>query len=571
MTSRASVRPSFVWLQVLLVAALACVALILADAFRAANSSHRVAERAIRDYASFAAWSYREHLTTAIRLGVDELLSPVNHGDALHNLRGIPDVDDMAKYMPWNAACDCHRPKRGPMPLRYVGFKLGSDTTKIGPNHTSKSSERPTPEMVMAIAAQETRPKEIIRISSAESHWINGLLTAVAHRKPRSTWGYDLTIAHRDSSTQIFASRLMAMDTGDTILYAVEYSKQALDSVLGAVLNAPDLLPPSLVATHGNSEILDVEVADASGALMYRTPRPVVWDLDANMTLPDSYGGLKIRMQIRPPMISTLLIGGLPASRVPLLLMMLALTITLCVFAGIQLRREAKFSNERTNFVASVSHELRTPLTQVRLVLDTLRLGRGNDETVREHALKVADREVLRLQHLVEAVLRFARGPRRNSAPRVATDAYAEAVMVAQEFQPLATPRNIVVEVTGDEGATVSLQNGALRQTLLNLLDNAVKYGRDNAPIVVDVRKRPGSGVTLSVRDSGPGVSATDRLRVWRPFERGEAAKARAAGGSGIGLTIVAEIAAEHGGKAWVEDAPGGGALFIVEIPERTT
>lgn len=559
-----SPRSSFVWLQVLLVAALACVVLILVEAFRAAQSSNLVAARAMRDYANFAAWSYREHLTTALRDGVDELLSPVNHGEGLHTDEHTPDVTTMGHYIKWNPTCLCHRPRKGPLPLRYVGFTLGSDTIKFGPNFSSQPKVG-----FLADAPQGIPVRVALRPDAEETLWINALLSQVARRTPNSAWGYDVTIARRDTTLRIFATRSMPMANGDTAIYAAEYTGAAIDSLLGAVLTARDLLPPSLVSQRNNADVMDLEVTDATGAVLYRTASTTNWEDDATTSLPESYGGLQIRTQLRPAQAGALLIGGVPASRVPVLLVMLALTATLCVFAAVQLRREARFATERSNFVANVSHELRTPLTQVRLVLDTLRLGRGGSEEARDHALKVADREVLRLQHLVEAVLRFARGPRRNKSPRVVTDAYAEAQLVANEFQPLASPRNIVVNVSGDEHASVSLQNGALRQILLNLLDNAVKYGRDDSTVTVELKNRVHGGVVLAVSDSGPGVPEADRAKIFRAFERGVAARERAVGGSGIGLTIVAEIAAEHGGRAWVETATGGGARFVVELPER--
>jgi signal transduction histidine kinase len=100
---------------------------------------------------------------------------------------------------------------------------------------------------------------------------------------------------------------------------------------------------------------------------------------------------------------------------------------------------------------------------------------------------------------------------------------------------------------------------------MLNLLDNALKYGRNGTVVSVDV-KRDDGGVRLSVRDHGDGVSDDERARIWRAFERGRTAENQATGGSGIGLTVVAEIAHEHGGDAWVEDAEGGGARFVVRL-----
>jgi signal transduction histidine kinase len=122
-------------------------------------------------------------------------------------------------------------------------------------------------------------------------------------------------------------------------------------------------------------------------------------------------------------MAEAILIGGVPESRVPILLVILVLAIGLTTVAAVQLRREVRFAAERAGFVANVSHELRTPLSQIRLVLDTLKLGRIDEPAARNQALQVADREALRLQHLVEGVLRFTRGTRPNETPRVATDA----------------------------------------------------------------------------------------------------------------------------------------------------
>jgi signal transduction histidine kinase len=555
-------RLAVIWLQLLLVGALACVVLILAEAFRAGHSSQLVAERALRDYADFAAWSYRQHLTTRLREAVDELLGPVNHGDGLHTSRTIPQARDLGHYVAWDERCLCHRPRRGPLPSRYLGFTLGADTLGVGVNLMKDGEDG----WLVDPPDGSGHTVPAIAYPPDESRWINDLLTATARQAGRSDWGYNVIVSRRDGAPRFFATRSMPTYQGDTIIYALEYPASAIDSLLSAVHAAGDLLPAALVASRNNREVLDVEISDADGRPLFATARTARWDLDATARIPDSYGGLRIRAQLRPELADKLLIGGLPRSRVPLLLLLLALSLGLSILAAVQLRREVRFASERASFVANVSHELRTPLTQVRLVLDTLRLGRGGDARARDESLGIADREVLRLQHLVEGVLRFSRGPGRDDSPRVPTDIAREARAVAREFQPLATPRGITIDVTGAESVQVPMQNGALRQVLLNLLDNAVKYGRDGAPVTVEVNQRPG-GARLSVSDRGPGVPPDERERIWRSFERGTGARQRAAGGSGIGLTIVREIAEEHGGRAWVEAAPGGGARFVVELP----
>jgi signal transduction histidine kinase len=110
------------------------------------------------------------------------------------------------------------------------------------------------------------------------------------------------------------------------------------------------------------------------------------------------------------------------------------------------------------------------------------------------------------------------------------------------------------------------LRPDALRRLLLNLLDNAVKYGPDGQTVKVGVTRHDGEA-WLSVADQGPGVEASEHESVWRPFQRGSAGSIAA--GSGIGLSVVRDVASVHGGRAWVEKAapPGSGARFVVALP----
>lgn len=556
-------RSAVLWLELLLVGALASVVLILAQTVRATGSSRIVAERALHDYAGFAAWSYREHLVTAMREAIDEVLGPVNHGEGLHTSPKIPPAGDLGHYLPWDQKCECHRPRHGPLPERYIGFTLGSDTLGIGVNLAPAGS----PGWLVDPPLDKPRAILAAGYAPAEVTWINSLLSGVARRQPRSNWGYDLIVARRDGAARVFATRSMPTTWGDTIVYAVEYPAAAVDAMLRGVLMSSDLLPPSLVAGRPNESVLDLEVSDSGGTPLFRTEDATPWDLDARSTLPESFGSLGVRAQLRPQLAGALLIGGTPRSGLPLLLSLLVLSVGLTIFAAVLLRREVRFASERAEFVANVSHELRTPLTQVRLVLDTLRLGREGGPEARAKALGIADRELLRLQHLVEGVLRFTRGKRSDDPPRIATDVSSEVRAVATEFQPLAEARDVTLAVVANGPVPATLQQGAFRQLLLNLLDNAVKYGGDRSTVTIAVTTGERGGARIAVSDAGPGVPVADRERIWRPFERGAAARSHAVGGSGIGLTIVRQIAEEHGGRAWVDDAPGGGARFIVDLP----
>ena len=557
-------RPATLWLQILLVGGLASAIIILVQVYRLQRSNWSVVERALRDYSTFASWSYGQHLSSRLRESVDELLGAVNHGDGLHPNPRIPDAREMGHFIAMDVECNCHRPDHGPMPLRYLAFTLGADTLGVGTNLAG-----PSVTGWLADSA-DTRAIRVpaFDISPDEVRWLNNLLSNVA-RGPASDWGYHVIIERRDSRVRFLATRSMPTTWGDTIVYAFEYQPASLDSVFRSVLSASDLLPASVVPSGANSDVLDVEITDATGSPMFQPMRTGRFDVSGVAELPQSFGGLRIRAQLKPEMAEAILIGGIPESRVPILLVILLLAVGLTVLAAVQLRREVRFAAERAGFVANVSHELRTPLSQIRLVLDTLKLGRGGDAATRDQALKVADREALRLQHLVEGVLRFTRGTRPDESPRVEMDATQEAKAVIEEFAPLAAPHGMTVTLSAPHVVKVRLQRGALRQVLLNLLDNAMKYGGDGTEVSVEVCTMAMGGARVRVDDNGPGVPPKERDRIWRPFERGGVARTRAAGGSGIGLTIVREIAEEHGGRAWVEPAPTGGARFVVELPDE--
>jgi signal transduction histidine kinase len=112
----------------------------------------------------------------------------------------------------------------------------------------------------------------------------------------------------------------------------------------------------------------------------------------------------------------------------------------------------------------------------------------------------------------------------------------------------------------------VSFDRDALRQILLNLLDNAVKYGPAGQTITVS-SEVVGDRARISVEDQGPGIPHVDRLRVWEPYVRLNRDVESATGGSGIGLSVVRELVTLHGGRTRAEGGPSGGARVVIELP----
>jgi signal transduction histidine kinase len=227
---------------------------------------------------------------------------------------------------------------------------------------------------------------------------------------------------------------------------------------------------------------------------------------------------LEVRVAIDRSAADTLLFGGMPHARLPLLFALLALTAALLAAALLLLRRETELTRLRGEFVASVSHELRTPLAQIRMFAETLMLGRTRSDGDRRRALEIIDQEARRLSSLVENVLLFARAERRRvtlvTQPVPLGDEIRDAI---DGFLPFCRSRNVRIRPELEDGVIAPVDRHALRQILLNLLDNALKYGPAGQEITVGLAVF-GTAARVWVDDEGPGIPAASRERIFDPF-----------------------------------------------------
>ena len=228
----------------------------------------------------------------------------------------------------------------------------------------------------------------------------------------------------------------------------------------------------------------------------------------------------------------------------------------------------------RSEFVSSVSHELRTPLTQIRMYSEMLRGGLLAEPAETERALRVIEKESTRLAMLVDRTLDFGRPAPTPVTAAAHTDVAAGIRDAVTAFAPLAAERGVNVIVDVANGAHAKIDRDALQQILLNLLENAVKYGPRGQTIRVGARVT--SDITcVWVEDQGPGVPAAEREAIWGAFQRGRAAERSNVVGYGMGLAVVRDLAAQFGGKASVQPATGAvssrdaapGARFVVDLP----
>ena len=551
------------WPLPLLLVSLALTAAAAVDAHRAVQSQRTMSSRAMREFASFAAWSYGQHLENRMQLMLGESLGAVNHGDNLHEQPPVPKAKNLAHYLPYDTRCECHRTRSGPRPAALFAFEIGAGELDVAVNTHRDPLEgwevdRPPPAVLPAGATPDYSP--------AERRWIVDTITRRTRSESRPNRGFTVLVGGAPAGARrVIAYTLMPTSWGDTMVYGVEYTREDFVGILGDILDNPALLPTTFTAQSRNRDVVIARVADAAGGPLFDSAPGERSGYDSQLALNPLHGALALNVSVRPQQASVLVFGGLPRSRLPFLLGVLALAATLSVVAVIQLRRETEIARMRSDFVANVSHELRTPLAQIRLFTETLRLGRANTPEQRDWSLGHIERETTRLGHLVENVLRFSRAGRPDVTHAVPIDPAAEASRIVAEFAPLAASRHVKIETDIVPTPLVSLRPDALRRALLNLLDNAVKYGPVGQTVRVGVAARDGE-LRLTVEDEGPGVPARERETVWLPFQRGSAGGDAA--GSGIGLTLVREMVTQHGGRAWVEAGRGGrGARFVIAIP----
>jgi two-component system OmpR family sensor kinase/two-component system sensor histidine kinase QseC len=229
-------------------------------------------------------------------------------------------------------------------------------------------------------------------------------------------------------------------------------------------------------------------------------------------------------------------------------------------------RLDEAFQTQRA-FVADAAHELRSPLTALSLELQLL--DRAPDQQARDEALANLKAAAARAIHLVEQLLTLARNEPREPVGGLAEVPLEQPVADGvADAHALAAARRVELSLEADS-ATVRGDREALRILVRNLVDNAVRYSPEGGRVRVRARggSRAGGHIEpalIEVADSGPGVAAPDRERVFDRFHRRAGSPE---GGSGLGLAIVKAIADRHGAKVRLGDAPGGGLLVTVLFP----
>ncbi len=508
---------------------------MLAFEAQRATRSHRVtAERALRDYATVAAWEFVSASDATIDRSLAAALGPLTGTSAVSPYDSLPPPGALAASADSVFRCATAEAPAG----RYfsLDFRSGALLTSGAPNawlHDSLlgRSRRGLPQGSRYAAIwRNDGPAGEVALYGIKSLRYSGY---AIHDAPIAAYGLITCAA-------------------------------ALAPVFADVFAHHPLLPRSVTGGLANADLATIEVDDAAGRALYRAGPPSGSGAFAG----DAASGFVTARVWLPAAVAGRLVVTRPASRLPVLFALLALTAGLAVVGARQLRREQDLAQLRADFTSSVSHELRTPLTQILLFAETLELGRAGGEDARREAIGIIVQEARRLAHLVENVLHFSRAERQMIRVRKETIPLAPLVReIAERFAAMAGNAALRIRVEQDERVVVPVDPECLHLVLINLLDNAVKHGGPGGTVIVRCALDD-DHARIEVEDAGPGIPPTDRERVWKPFVR--LRRSDGVPGSGIGLAVVRQLIGAHGGRAAIEEVRGGGARFVIELPGAT-
>ncbi len=250
------------------------------------------------------------------------------------------------------------------------------------------------------------------------------------------------------------------------------------------------------------------------------------------------------------------------------LLLVLSVTSFGAYLLWLDVRRESRLAEMRSQFVSSVSHELKTPLTAIRMFAETLRLGRSPDQQTQTEYLDTIINEGERLTRLLNNVLDFSKIEQGKKTYQLVPTSLPEVIHTAARAleYPLAQ-QGFELRLDVEENLQIVNADGdALQQAILNLLTNAMKYSGASREIDLRLQRQNGQAV-IQVTDYGVGIAREEQAPIFENFYRVLTPESKLIPGTGLGLTLVAHVAKAHGGSVEVQSAPGEGSTFSIHLP----
>ena len=550
----------------LILFAVGLTALLAYRAFDASRAQQQMTEGTLREYAGFAAFQLKSATIGRISGQPRAAFDLVNRAILTSGPMPPLDIDSAATLIV----------ARGPLCRCLDSVSFYFRVTFADSVIVATASTRATPENLQKI--RDTVIAHALAPGRPDPSFANPA-------QPR-TRGVPLTAQYLETMFSELGeipyvfTHVLTVDTGNkpVVIYGFAVPAEPLVArAVKAVLAGQPVLPTTLTRGMKIDSILAVTVRDPSRRVVYQSNNAVPRLFAATDSVETRIGDVHVEVAIDPAAAGRLIIGGLPRSRLPEVLATAFVAVGLLVLLLYQFRRQEELGRLRNDFVSGVSHELRTPLAQIRLLAELLHMGKVPTDEQKERSLRIIDKEARRLSFLVDSILSFTHS-RSNQLSPVRTEVANEIDEIVAAFEPLAQANGVQLTTKLERGIVADVDPGALRQVLINLLDNAVRYGPANQNVTITTACDRDTW-TLEVADEGPGIPSEESDRIFAPYYRMKRDAGGAVGGTGIGLAVVRRLVREHGGQVRVASANGAstngngavGARFIVTLPANAS
>ncbi len=242
--------------------------------------------------------------------------------------------------------------------------------------------------------------------------------------------------------------------------------------------------------------------------------------------------------------------------------------IIAAAFAFRQIKRQLEFAQIKSDFVSNVSHELRTPLALISMFAETLEMDRVKTEEKKKEYYSIISQEAGRLSRIVNKILNFSKmeaGKRKYQMSKVNLNVIVEDILKSYSFhiKNKGFSQEFVTDKSLDE---IYVDPEAVAEAVVNLIDNAMKYSKDEKSISIMTGK-DANYAFISVQDKGIGISSEDQDKIFDKFFRVSTGLVHNAKGTGLGLSLVKHIMEAHSGKIELQSKPGEGSTFTLKFP----
>lgn len=527
-------------LQTLMVISFLITGIIVAYAVHTNQSNEQALESALEDKIRFASWIYNTTAEESLKQSAYQTLKAVL-GSVEKNKNGQlsidldPEVYNQKQKRSNNSECNRNFLK----PVQGV-FVYDLNTGQIA----NKTANGKTGDQF-----NSWLKKEVKELSSSASRLYKKLY------KDETEHEYLVIMAQSPGLSPL----------NRKLIIGAKVRVENLELLFKEIWKNKKILPESVGGDQTAEEMMAVEINSENGARIFSSGDPSDKTISVKAGFNNESDVFTGKMAISSPKGSNLMSAGIHGASNMILIILFVLASGLGIIAFLQFKNESKLIRMKRDFVSNVSHELRTPVTQIRMFAETLLNGRTRSNKEVKKSLQIIEKESERLSHLISNILDFTAKEHQvlKTSPEI-IQVDQEIKQAVQAFKPIADSASNQIELDV-EPLTAWLDPSGFKQILINVLDNAVKYGPEGQQIDIRLIKHE-NNFTLSIIDEGPGIPEEIQNKVWESHWRQDDS-GHSKTGIGIGLSVVKQYLEQLKGSVEIRNNEDKGAEFKFRFP----